>query len=53
MKEREEGRRSFTGSSVPACTARCTGSISEVTHVSIEELERDGEPFAAVMEDFL
>ena len=27
--------------------------ISEVTHVSIEELERDGEPFAAVMEDFL
>ena len=23
--------------------------ISEVTHVSIEELERDGEPFAAVM----
>ena len=27
--------------------------ISEVTHVSIEELERDGEPFAAGMEDFL
>ena len=27
--------------------------ISEVTHVSIEELERDGEPFTAVMEDFL
>ncbi len=27
--------------------------ISEWTHVSIEELERDGEPFAAVMEDFL
>ena len=27
--------------------------ISEVTHVSIEELERDGEPFVDVMEDFL
>jgi len=27
--------------------------ISEVTHVSIEELERDGEPFSTVMEDFI
>lgn len=27
--------------------------ISEVTHVSVEELERDGEPFSIVMQDFL
>lgn len=27
--------------------------ISEVTHVSMEELEKNGEPFVTVMEDFL